>query len=177
MIYQTRMAKKGRENRMGHQLGHIVTKKEPQWINGALLAHGLARVYTSPNAPEMNDQMLMVEDEARREKRGLWAEGSEYNVLTPETADQAMGKLAIIEGVVVKSASVRNNIYLNFGQDWKTDFTVMITPALRKKLAHKGIDPLGLSGKKLRVRGYVREYNGPLIELETPEHFELPLSP
>lgn len=177
MIYQTRMAKKGRENRMGHQLGHIVTKKEPQWINGALLAHGLARVYTSPNAPEMNDQMLMVEDEARREKRGLWAEGSEYNVLTPETADQAMGKLAIIEGVVVKSASVRNNIYLNFGQDWKTDFTVMIIPSLRKKLAHKGIDPLGLSGKKLRVRGYVREYNGPLIELETPEHFELPLSP
>lgn len=173
MIYQTRMAKKGRVNRMNHQLVHIVTKKEPQWINGFLLAHGLTRVYTTPNAPEMSAQMLNIENEARKAKRGLWAEGSVYQVLTPETASQAMGKLAVIEGVVAKTASVRNNIYLNFGQNWKTDFTIMIPSALRKKLAQNGIDPLGLAHQKIRVRGYLREYNGPLIELEAIEHLEV----
>lgn len=175
MIYQTRMAKKGRVNRMNHELGHILTKKDQIWVNGALLNQGLARVYTSPNAPEMHDQMLKIENNARHAKLGMWTDSSFYNVLTPETASQAMGNLAIIKGTVEKTASVKNNVYLNFGKDWKTDFTIMITPAIRKKLARQGIDPLNLAHQTLRVRGYVREYNGPLIELEAPEHLEYPL--
>ena len=175
MFYQTRMAKKGRVNRMNHQLGHILIKKGRIWINGALLAHGLARVYTAPNAPETLKQMIAMEKTARSEKRGFWAEDSKFPILTPDNASQAMGKLAIIEGVVEKTATVKNKVYLNFGKDWKTDFTIMITPALRKKLAHKGIDPLSMAHKKLRVRGYLREYNGALIELEAVEHLEYPL--
>lgn len=175
MIYQTRMAKKGRVNRMNHKLGHILTKKDQIWVNGALLNQGLARVYTSPNAPEMHDQMLEIENNARNAKLGMWTDISFYPVLKPETASEAMGQLAIIEGKVEKTASVKNNVYLNFGKDWKTDFTIMITPAIRKKLARQGIDPLNLAHQTLRVRGYVRQYNGPLIELEAPEHLEYPL--
>lgn len=174
-IYQTRVAKKGRVNRMNHQLGHILTKKDGLWINGALLNQGLARVYTAPNAPEINNQMLNIEQNARKVKLGMWEDKSPHLVLTPETADQAMGKLAIIEGAVEKTASVKNNIYLNFGKDWKIDFTIMITPALRKKLARRGVDLLNIAGQKIRVRGYLREYNGALIELEAPEHLEYPL--
>jgi endonuclease YncB( thermonuclease family) len=173
MIYQTRVAKKGRVNRMNHQLGHILVKKGEIWINGALLAHGLARTYTAPNAPEMNAQMLSAEQTAREEKRGMWAEGSKFPIFTPDNASQAIGQFVIVEGVVEKTATVKNKVYLNFGKDWKTDFTVMITPALRKKLAHQGIDTLSMAHQKIRVRGYLREYNGPLIELEAPEHLEL----
>jgi endonuclease YncB( thermonuclease family) len=175
MMYQTRVAKKGRVNRMNHQLGHIVTKKGTIWINGALLSHGLARVYTAPKAPEMNTQMLAAEQAARKTERGMWTAESKFPVLTPDDAEQAMGNLAIIEGVVQKTATVKNKVYLNFGKNWKTDFTVMIPPSLRKKLAHNGIDPLSMAHKAVRVRGYLREYNGPLIELEAPEHLEYPL--
>jgi endonuclease YncB( thermonuclease family) len=175
MIYQTRVAKKGRVNRMNHHLGHIVTKKGTIWVNGTLLSHGLARVYTAPKAPEMNIQMLAVEQAARTAKRGIWATESKFPVLRPDSAEQAMGKLALIQGVVQKTASVKNNIYLNFGKNWKIDFTIMIPPSLRKKLAHNGIDPLNMAHKAVRVRGYLREYNGPLIELEAPEHLEYPL--
>lgn len=175
MLYQTRMAKKGRVNRLNHELSHIVTKKDRIWAQGLLLSHGLARVYTAPDAPEMNAQMLTTEAKARTEKQGMWEEGGVYAVLTPDTANSAMGQLAIVEGVVQKTATIKNNVYLNFGENWKTDFTVMITPDLRKKLAHNGIDPLSLSQKKIRVRGYVREYNGALIELEAAEHLEYPL--
>lgn len=175
MMYQTRMAKKGRITRMKHELAHLVTKKDPIWIQGLLLSRGLARVYTSPNATEMLTQMYKAEQNARATKQGIWAQNSDHLILTPETAEKAMGEFAIIEGVVQKTATVRNNIYLNFGKNWKTDFTIMISPANRKKLAHNGIDPLSMAHKTVRVRGWLREYNGPMIELEDISHLEYPV--
>ena len=175
MVYQTRMAKKGRLTRMKHALAHILTKKDNIWIQGLLLAHGLGRVQIAPNTSEMADQMLKTEQNARKKQQGIWADKSDYLILTPETADKAIGEFAIVEGVVKKTASVRNNIYLNFGERWKTDFTIMITPTLRKKLAHKGVDPLNMAHQPVRIRGWVREYNGPLIELDDPMHLEYPL--
>ena len=183
MMYQTRMAKKGRITRMKHDLAHLVIKpsknqkgtedEDEQWVNGALLANGLARVYTAPNAPEMVDQMYKIEQEARAKKIGIWEEGGRYVILTPDNLEEDMGALVLVEGTVQKTASVKNNVYLNFGQNWKTDFTIMITPALRKKFAHEGVDILGLAGQPVRVRGYLREYNGPLIELEDTVHLEI----
>lgn len=175
MIYQTRMAKKGRLTRMKHNLAHIVTKKDDLWIQGLLLAHGLVRVQMTPNAPEMAEQMFKIEQDTRAAKRGIWEDESDYLILTPDNAADVIGEFAIVEGVVQKTATVRNNVYLNFGADWKTDFTIMIPPAMRKKLAQKGIDPLGLAHERLRVRGWLREYNGPLIELDDPLHLEYPL--
>ena len=175
MIYQTRMAKKGRLNRMNHQLGHIVTKKDELWIQGLLLSHGLARVYVAPDATEMIGQMYETEQKARDNNLGIWSEESDFPLLNPDNISQAMGEMAVVEGTVEKAATVRNNIYLNFGKDWKTDFTIMMTPTLRKDLARKGINLMNLSGKKIRVRGFVREYNGPLIELDVAEHLEYPL--
>lgn len=177
MVYQTRMAKKGRITRMKHELAHLVTKKDNIWIQGLLLAHGLARVYTAPDATEMLDPMLTIEKNARAANRQIWADDSPYLVLTPETAQKAIGDFAIVEGVVKKTATVRNDIYLNFGQDWKKDFTIKISPNDRKMLSHKGIDPLSLAHKRVRVRGWLKEYNGPMIELEDPSHLEYPLSP
>ena len=175
MMYQTRMAKKGRLTRMKHELAHIQTKKSEIWIQGLLLAHGLARVYTAPGASEMHDQMLKTERSARQAKRQIWADDSDYLIQKPETLNDFIGEFVVVEGMVQKTASVRNNIYLNFGEDWKTDFTVMITPSLRKKLSLQGIDPLRLAQQPLRIRGWLREYNGPLIELEDPVHLEYPL--
>ncbi len=175
MMYQTRMAKKGRITRMKHELAHIETKKDKIWIQGLLLAHGLARVYTAPNATEMLGQMYKAEQGARTAKRGIWAQDSDYLVLTPETAEKSMKEFVIVEGIVQKTATVRNNIYLNFGKNWKTDFTIMISPAHRKKLARQGVNLFDMAHKPVRVRGWLREYNGPMIELEDPSHLEYPL--
>lgn len=173
MLYQTRNAKKGRVNRLNHQLAHVVTKKDKLWIQGLLLNHGLARVYTIPSNTDMLEQMYRVEQDARKNKRGLWNEKSEYLALTPEQANNHIGDFVIVEGTVKKTASIRNTIYLNFGKDWKTDFTIMLTPTLRKKFAHKGINVLSLAGQSVRVRGWLREYNGALIELKDSAHLQL----
>ncbi len=184
MLYQTRSAKKGRVNRMKHALAHVVIKPPktskleklpPIWVNGTLLENGLARVYNAPNAPEMAAQMYTLEQKARHAKLGMWEDGSRYRIFNAndiDDIDEDRGQLLLLEGIVTKAASVKNNIYLNFGKNWKTDFTIMVKPALRKKLAREGRDPLSMQGQKLRVRGYLRNYNGPLIELEDSLHLE-----
>lgn len=177
MVYQTRMAKKGRVNRMGHDLGHILTKEAKdnpsKWLQGLLLSEGFARVYTTSSNPELNKEMKNIENTALNNKKGLWAEDSPFKTLTPDTAAQAMGEFAVIDGTVKKTATVRNTLYLNFGDNWKTDFTIMVSSSLRKKLARRPLDLMNLGGEKVRVRGWVREYNGPLIELEDAGHIEI----
>jgi len=173
MLYQTRDAKKGRVNRMNHQLAHVAIKKDKIWIQGEFLRHGLARVYTAPNKTEMLAQMYEVEVAARNKKLGLWEEESLYTVLSHDQADDKIGKFVIIEGEVKKVASVRNQLYLNFGDNWKTDFTIQVSTGLRKKFAREGVDLMGIGQQKIRVRGFLREYNGPLIELEDTAHLEV----
>lgn len=172
ILFQTKAPKTGRVNRLGQSLAHVKTQKEDIWVQGYLLAHGFARAAPTPSNPEMTVQMLKLEDTARAKKTGLWAQGA-HPVLTPETALNANGSFAVVEGTVVGAASVKNNLYLNFGQNWREDFTVMIPPAVRKMMVRVGIDPLALAGKTIRVRGWVREYNGALIELDHPASLEL----
>ncbi len=172
-LYQNKNREKGRINRMGHTLAHIVVKDRNEWINGTLVAQGIAWTSTDATNPAMAEQMYALEDSARKAKKGLWSANSPFSLLTPETASQGDGTFRVVEGTVNRGATSKNNLYLNFGNDWKKDFTVMITPAIRKSLSKKGIDPMALAGQKVRVRGWIREWNGPFIELETPERLEV----
>lgn len=181
MVYQTRKAEKGRINRMNHDLGHILVKslktetgdKSQIWLQGALIDKGLARVYTSPTNPQLSAVMLEQETKARSSSIGLWAKDSPFALITPDQAADHLGDFVVLQGRVVNAASVKNNLYLNFGDNWRNDFTVMIDTAQRKKLSQQSISPTSLSNKTIRVRGWLREYNGPLIELEDINHLEI----
>lgn len=171
LLYQTRKADTGRTNRMGQQIAHVVRKEGELWINGGLAESGLARAMPTDANPDLAAELYALEAKARDKNAGLWAPDG-WPVLTPDTAESGVGEYRIAEGTVLSTATVKNNLYLNFGKDWKKDFTVMITPALRKELARRGVDPLSLSGRKVRVRGFIRAYNGPFVELENALRLE-----
>lgn len=173
MLYQTRNQKAGRINRMGHTLAHLVNKQSGEWINGLLTGEGYAYAVTDQSNPEMAAQLYQLEDKARMGKLGLWKDGSPDGLLVPDNASTGNGQFRVVEGTVNRSATAQNNLYLNFGSDWKKDFTVQITPAIRKNLSKRGIDPLSLAGTKIRARGWLRDWNGPFLELETPERLEI----
>jgi micrococcal nuclease len=173
MLYQNKNREQGRINRMGHSLAHLVIKDRGEWVNGALVMQGAAWTVTDSTNSAMADQLYALEEKARTAKKGLWAEASPFGLLSPGTAAQGNGAFRVVEGSVNRGATSKNNLYLNFGTDWKKDFTVMITPAIRKSLSRKGIDPMALAGQKIRVRGWLREWNGPFMELETPERLEI----
>jgi endonuclease YncB( thermonuclease family) len=171
-IYNTKDSKNGRVNRMGHELAHIELADEKLWAQGLLLSEGLARVRTSKRNPEMAAQMYALEHKAREEEKGIWGLAG-FPVLNTQTAESSIGAFQVVEGTVHGVASVRNTIYLNFGPDWKTDFTIGIKAGDRRLFIKEGLDPMSWGGKTLRARGWLRSYNGPYMEIDHPQAIEI----
>jgi endonuclease YncB( thermonuclease family) len=171
LMYQTVDKEKGRINRMGQDIAHLQRQDNKAWVQGTLLALGLARARTTQNNPEMAQQMYDAEHTAMAEKIGLWEK--DYKILTPEEAEGHEGSFQIVEGRIESVALKQNRIYLNFGGDWKTDFTISIAPGDKRLFTRQKHDPLQWSGKYIRVRGWLEDYNGPYIEINHPQAIEM----
>lgn len=171
-VYQTPKAQWGRSNRFGQQIAHLELQKGNKWVQGTLLRLGLARTMTDIRTPEMASQMYALEKQARHENIGVWLM-QENKILTPEEASNHTESLGIVEGKVLGTAMKQNRTYLNFGKNWKTDFTIVINPDNRRQFFDRNIDPQKYNGKILRVRGWIGDYNGPFIEVDHPEQIEV----
>ena len=66
----------------------------------------------------------------------------------------------------------RGRGYLNFGADWKTDFTISLAPDAVRLFRKSGIDIAALEGQRIRIRGWLGVRNGPVIEATHPEQLE-----
>lgn len=168
ILYQTPAADKGRTTRMGHILGQLVRKDGTVWIQGAMIEAGIARAWPTPTNPELADQMFALEQKAITGEKGLWAKDSPHRLMIAADDLDTAGRMAVVEGTITKVAMINNVTYLNFGDDWRRDFTVALPAALRQTMTRKGQDPFRLQGQKMRIRGWLRAYNGPFIELEHP---------
>ena len=167
-LYQTRNQKEGRTNRLGYPLVHLtLSGADAAWAQGTLLSAGLARVRPSARNPEMAAQMIALEDRARKNKKGIWND-LRYVALTPDTAATGLNGWALVEGNIHSVATVGNIIYLNFGSDWRSDFTIALSAGIRSQFIKDGADPMKLGGVRVRARGWLRDYNGPYMELLHP---------
>ena len=171
-LYATKDKQTGRKNRMGHHLRHVELRERNIWVQGALLANGLARVRTTVNNAGMSNQMYKLERKARKQDKGLWA-NKRYQLLAPETASKGIGAYQIVQGTVKSTAMRGNQIYLNFGSNWRRDLTVSIPPGKRRAFQREDIDLLKLGGEKIRARGWLESYNGPYIEIDHPQRLEI----
>jgi endonuclease YncB( thermonuclease family) len=159
-----------RRDRHGRALAHLVTE-EGVWAQGRLLEAGLARVYSFADNRALAAELLAREEAARTAKRGIWAEPF-YAILSDREAARALDRFALIEGRVLKVAEAKGRTYLNFGEDWRQDFTISIDGPARRLFAQAGIEPETLAGHTIRVRGWLKSFNGPLIEATHPEQIE-----
>jgi endonuclease YncB( thermonuclease family) len=171
IIFKTKKDNIGRQNRLGHTIVHAVRETDKTWIQATLLANGLARVRTTEFNPEQSTTLLQHEATANKSNKGIWNDDA-YKTLNPTTAIDNIGAFHVIEGTIKKVATTKNNIYLNFGDNWKTDFTIGIAPNVRRSLSKKNINAQEWAHKKVRVRGWIRSYNGPYIELSHIEQIE-----
>jgi len=160
-----------RMDRHGRVLAHLFGP-DGAWVQGEMLARGLARVYTFVDNRAAVAPMLARERAARRAGRGIWAMPF-YRVRTPETAARHVGTFQLVEGRVLDVAIVRGRVYLNFGSDWRTDFTVTLAPRARRMFEAAGVDPMAYRGRRVRVRGWLTSFNGPMIEATHPEQIEV----
>jgi hypothetical protein len=78
-----------------------------------------------------------------------------------------------VEGRVLVAGKASGRVYLNFGRNWKDDFTAVIGERALPLFAESGLDPLALGGAFIRVRGWVDDKDGPRIEVTHPEQIEV----
>jgi hypothetical protein len=63
--------------------------------------------------------------------------------------------------------------FLDFGEDWRRDFTIRAETRSLARLARDGLDVLGLAGKRILVRGWLFSHAGPMVELMHARQIEV----
>lgn len=164
-----------RKDRYKRLLAHIYTAEGNNWVNGYMVKEGFAHVYSFPDNAFKAEELIPLETTARKAKKGIWSL-PRWQVLDASQTipDDKIGQFSIVQGRVLHTAEVKGIIYLNFGEDWRTDFSVEIPHKYLKKFTDKNIDPASYyKRKKLNVRGRLKPVNGILVTVTHPEQLTI----
>lgn len=167
VLFETRKADKGRMNATGQIMGHIVKREDGKeyWAQKIMVEEGMMRALPTLSNPEGAQALYNAEDAPREERQGLWGTQA-WSVKDPNSVNAYMGTIQVVRGTVA-NVSTRNNLtYVNFGRDWRTDFTILIDAQTRRALLRAGLNPLSLAHKNIEVRGFIEDWNGPSIMLD-----------
>src|SRR6185437_9770979 len=162
-------------DRYGRVVAFVYADDTQQSVQQAMLAQGHARVSARIGNKACAELLLDAEREARAARRGLWADPNFAPLQSHDIGRiaAARGQFAIVEGKVLSVRESGATIYVNFGRRWTRDFSVTILKRHRRDFAAAGVDPKELEGRRVRVRGWVEQRNGPMIQVTDPEQIEI----
>ena len=127
--------------------------------------------------PSCAAKLKRLEAAARRVRRGLWREHKILSTRQPDVLLKQAGHYVVAEGRIVSLGKTRRNRYLNFGFRWKSDFTVTLKASdeagFDAALAAENLKIADLEGAAVRVRGFVRQWDGPHMELKHPGQLDV----
>jgi endonuclease YncB( thermonuclease family) len=143
-----------------------------KWVQREMLRRGLARVAgTADNRIGIAD-MLKLERQARRYRRGIWAEPA-YAIVPAAEAGRHSGSFALVIGTVAQVVNNSSGMLLVFGADQHNGFVLSLAPDVVKLCRAAGLDPASLAGKTVLTRGYVDGTRRPTIAITFPEQIEV----
>jgi endonuclease YncB( thermonuclease family) len=144
-------------------------------LQEALIARGQARVSAHVGKRACADLFLAAERAARASRLGLWADPNFAPLPShdPTRIAAIRGQFALIEGKVLSVRESGATIYVNFGRRWTEAFAVIIPKRQRRDFTAAGVDPKELEGRRVRVRGWVEQRRGPVMEASVPEQIEV----
>lgn len=163
-------------DRYGRLLAHVFYQHNKRWlwVQQGLVAAGLARVRPWPHSFNCTVRLVGVEHRQYFAMESITKTGfcrGKAHLLGHLYANKH--HFCVVRGKVLKVGRSRKNLYLNFDQDWRKDFTVII-PANKLKIFKKhGSNFTKFSGKRIEVRGWLDIWNGPYIRAEQPEQIKL----
>jgi endonuclease YncB( thermonuclease family) len=158
----------GQPDRYGRAKAQVFAGGE--WVQAKLVSAGLVRAAPDLASAPCAPALLAIEKRARESRTGHWGDGA-FAVRAPDDLRRVTGTYQIVEGRVQSVAVVRSRVYLNFGADWRSDFTVTVAPEDKRNLRRR-IDWKAVEAKRVRVRGWMEFYNGPLIALHAMGQIE-----
>jgi len=154
---------------------HVAGAEARRSVAHEMLARGFARVAAHIGDRACAEELLAQERSARRAKLGLWSEPY-YVIVAADSAAElsaARGRFTLVEGKVWSVRESAGTIYINFGPRWGQALTVTISKRDESGFTAAGVAPKTLEARRLRVRGWVEERNGPRIDATRPEQIEI----
>lgn len=156
-------------DRYGRLLGYCYV--DDTFVNAKLIEQGYAVLYTFPPNIKYTDLFADLQRKARNQRKGIWAS---YQVIDQAQAADHIGQIRTVQGKVVNTYQSPKVTYLNFGNDYKTDFTIVIFKNSLAQFHKKNIDPANFyRNKTVQVTGRIKSYNGPEIIVNTPAEIEV----
>jgi len=135
-----------------------------------LLAAGLARLDLAGLAPGA-EPLQRAERSAREARLGIWA-AAPYRVRHEGDVGAWLGTFQLVQARIHRAARVGGNVFVNFGPDYRSDFTVLFKDAAARRFL-RSVGPLpDLAGCAVLVRGWIEYWNGPLIAAMDPDQME-----
>ena len=164
-------------DRFGRALAMVYVMRDgvARSVAHEMLARGFARVSAHVGDRPCAEELLAQERAARRAKLGLWSEPY-YVIVAAESGAQLAaerGRFTVAEGNVLSVRESAGTIYMNFGRRWSQALTATISKRDQTVFAAAGVEPKKLENRRVRVRGWIEERNGPRIELTRPEQIEI----
>ena len=154
-------------DRYGRTLSHLFLE-DGKWVQGEMLKQGMARVYSFADNRSVIDEMLTIEHEARSTNQGIWKLDF-YKIRPQAESENHTNSFQLVSGKVLEVATVRNNTFLNFGENYRDDFTIVVPSKVKRMFDKADINLSDFEGKNIIVRGWLKYYNGPSINLTHPE--------
>jgi micrococcal nuclease len=143
------------------------------WLQAALVARGEAIVAPADDVPAAAlTELLGLERTARAQGIGVWADGA-HGPWPAERVAAARGGYVLVRGTVAGLARRGAFTYLDFGTDWRRDFTLRADNRDLKAFARAGLAIESLQGRRILARGWLFESAGPMIELIHPAQIEV----
>lgn len=144
-------------------------------LAAALVESGWAMVWPREGQAADFDALFAAEERARSADAGAWGDGV-FEVFDPDpnTLAQRLDGPVIVTGRIVSTGEGRDGrLYLNFGLDWRTDFTLSATRQTRSRFEDAGVALETLDGAVVRARGWLYAENGPMIALGHTAQLEI----
>jgi micrococcal nuclease len=160
------MVKKDKYNRL---LAYCFV--DGKFANAEMLKNGLAMLLTIVPNVKYVDMLVKAQQEARDTGLNLW---KPEGIIPVEQAAAHLGELATVEGKVLKAKKTASAVYLNFGRDFRSDFSVVIFQDSFRLFNEQKITPENYyRDKTVRVSGLIKEYQGPEIIVRHPSQIEI----
>jgi micrococcal nuclease len=143
-------------------------------VNRILLREGLALpMLIPPCGRTVAEGILVAAGKGAMSGKGIYSLDKNKIISHTEACDH-VGERAIVRGKILKLHKGRKAWHLNFGQDYRTDFTAVMFRDGQNRFSELGLDPALLVGSEVLVIGKVKRYNGPEIIVHGPDQI-LPL--
>ena len=161
-------------DRYGRQGALVFVGESDTAVQAILLAQGDALVSAEITDKDCAAALMAAEAEARRQKKGNWADPSAIkNAESPDDILAGIGRFVVVEGKVLSVRQAGAMTYLNFGRNWTRGFAVTISRRALPAFESAGMTLKSLENRRIRVRGWVEGNTGPRIDARLVGQVEL----